>query len=1024
MRHTVRFLKFFFLTVLVLLPTAAFAQATITGTVKDASGAVLPGVTVEASSPALIEKVRSAVTDGTGQYRIENLRPGTYEVTFSLTGFSTFKREGVELTGVFTATINADLKVGAVAETVTVTGETPVVDVQSAKRQMVLNNDVVRAIPNTRNYNSMVFLVPGVTTNVNDVTTGIVTTQFPIHGGRNNEGRLAIDGLNVVNPPGGGQPPTYIADVGNAQEVSFVTNGGLGESETAGLIMNLIPKTGGNRTQGSLFFSGTGEKLESDNLTPELQAQGLAAATPTNKVYDLNGSVGGPIKKDRIWYFANARTQGSTKIIAGIYYNQNAGDATKWTYLPDNSKPEFTDRTWENGDARITWQITPRNKFTGFWDEQVVCRACEGTTYGITDPARITPEAGGLSQYKPLRVTQLSWSSPATSRLLFEAGLGTTYYGWGNFERDPNPTHDLIRVQEQCTRGCAANGNIPGIFYRSQDYALNYTGAYAWRASASYVTGAHSMKVGYQGTYMTDDRTWFTNSQNLAYRFDNGQPNQLTELISPWVNNARAAWQAIFAQEQWTRGRLTLQGALRYDHAGSWFPAQQEGPSRFLPVAMIFPETKGVDSYNDITPRFGAAYDVFGNGRTAIRANVGKYLEGVGVQLNYANSNPTLRVPTSTGPFQTQGVTRTWTDNGNFRPDCDLLNPQANSAGGDFCGQMSNTAFGQPVLTNNYDPALLHGWGVRASDWNLGLSVQQQIASRASIEVAYSRRWYHGFTVTDNTLVTAADYSAYSIVAPTDPRLPGGGGYQLGTVYDVSPTKSGQISNLITDSRGYGDEFQYFNGVDVTLNVRMRNGVTIQGGTSTGKTVADACGVRANLPELNVAIGAGLGTSTVSTTSPYCHADYGWLTQFRGLATYVVPKIDVQLSGVMQSKPGAMLAANYAMPAVRTATTGSAAVVADFLGRAPSGNVANVTFNLVAPGQLYGDRINQLDLRAAKILRFGRTRTMIGVDMYNALNSSAILTYNNTYGGPTGTWLLPNSILTGRMTRISAEFTW
>jgi hypothetical protein len=262
--------------------------------------------------------------------------------------------------------------------------------------------------------------------------------------------------------------------------------------------------------------------------------------------------------------------------------------------------------------------------------------------------------------------------------------------------------------------------------------------------------------------------------------------------------------------------------------------------------------------------------------------------------------------------------------------------------------------------------------------------------------------------------VQNSDYSSYSVAAPLDPRLPGGGGYTVSGLYDVAPTKAGQISNLVTDSQGYGKAYQYFNGVDVTLNVRMHDGLTFQGGTSTGQTVADACDVRNSLTETNITIGAGLAGSAVSPTSPYCHVAYGMLTQFRGLATYVVPKIDVQVSGVMQSKPGALLAANYAVPAN---------IVAQSLGRPPSGNVTNVTVNLLAPGSMYGDRINQLDFRAAKLLKFGGTRTMIGVDIYNALNSSAILTYNNTFV-PAGTWLQPNSILTGRMTKISAEFTF
>jgi Carboxypeptidase regulatory-like domain len=272
MRPIVRILTL--LASIVLIPTLVSAQAVIAGTVRDSSGAVLPGVTVEATSPALIEKVRSAVSDGTGQYRIEDLRPGIYAVTYTLQGFSTFKREGIELTGSFTATINIELKVGALAETITVAGESPIVDIQSARREVTLNNDVLKAIPTARSYGAMVTVVPGVNTNLNDVVSGTATTQFPIHGGRNNEGRLMIDGLNIGNPPGGNQPASYIADVGNAQEVTFTTAGGLGESETAGLVMNVVPKTGGNSTTGSVAYSGSGEALQSDNYTDELKAQG------------------------------------------------------------------------------------------------------------------------------------------------------------------------------------------------------------------------------------------------------------------------------------------------------------------------------------------------------------------------------------------------------------------------------------------------------------------------------------------------------------------------------------------------------------------------------------------------------------------------------------------------------------------------------------------------------------------------------------------------------------------------------
>jgi hypothetical protein len=1001
------------------VPTAAFAQAAIAGSVTDSSGAPLPEVLVTATSPGLIEKSRTTITDQAGRYRVEDLRPGTYQVRFTLEGWSPYEQQGVELSGSFTATVDAELAIGSLTESITVMGEVPVIDAHSAKHEVTLTGEVVRSIPTVRSYNALLVVVPGVVTNVNDTVTGTSTTSFPIHGGRPNEGRLLLDGLNIGSPPAGNSAASYVVDVGNALELTFTT-GGLGEVETAGLVMNIVPNSGGNTMSGSFFASGTGGKLQSDNLTQALKDQGVTAATPLTKVYDVSGTFGGPIRKDRAWFFVNAHVGGSTKESANVYYNLNAADPTTWLYAANLNRREYSDRTFENASGRVTWQVTPRNKVMAFWDAQALCRTCTGATPGLSEPARVSPEAVGVLGRR-LDVSQATWSSPVTSRLLVEAGFGGTFFGVGNFERTPNPTRDLIRVAEQCASGCAGNGNIPGLVYRSQDFSIAHTGSYLWKGSVAYVTGSHHLKIGYQHTRMTDDRTWMTNNQNLTYRFDNGVPNQLTQSISPWVNNARVAWDGVFAQEQWTRHRLTLQGAVRFDRARSWFPVQQEGPSRFLPTPIVIPEARGVDSYTDITPRIGVVYDLFGTGKTAVKMSLGKYLEGAGVSGNYANTNPTLRMPQTTMVFGTAGVTRAWTDaNKNFVPDCDLLNPAAQdlrAASGDLCGVLSNTSFGKNVLTNNFDAGILKGWGVRPSDWNLGVSIQHQIGSRSSVDVMYIRRWYDGFFVADNLSLEPSDLTPFSLVAPSDSRLPGGGGYVVSGLYDVVPEKSGQVNNLIADSGKYGRWRQYFNGVDVTVNVRIARNFILVGGTSTGQTVADSCDVRAHLPELATtttgtsAFGAGLASSAVTPVSPYCHVAFGILTQVRGLSSYIVPKADIQLSATFQSKPGAMVAANYAAPN---------SVVAPSLGRNLSGNSANVTVNLVPPGTMSGDRINQLDLRVAKTLKFGRSRMQAALDIYNAPNSSAVLTYDNTFV-PGGPWLQPLTILTPRFLRISAE---
>src|SRR5688572_8011467 len=377
------------LVALCLLPSTVLAQGSIAGVVRDSSGAVLPGVTVEASSPVLIEKVRTTTTDGSGLYRIEDLRPGTYVVTFTLSGFGTVRREDIVLTGSFAASVNVDLKVGALAETVTVTGETPIVDVTNARQQSVLDNETIAAIPTARLYHSLVALVPGVTLSGNQDVGGLagpLTVTFAMRGGPGNEGRLTVDGLSLGASLNGTGVSYTVADVGNAQEVVFSTAGGLGEAENAGPAMNLVPRQGGNRFSGTFFANGANDSMQSDNFTQEIRAAGLRAPNKLVKIWDTSAAVGGPIKRDRLWFFAATRYQGNHRLVGGIFRNMNAGNVNAWTYAPDYNDQAVADSNWKNASARLTWQASARNKFNIYWDEQRNCTQCSDGGTATTAP--------------------------------------------------------------------------------------------------------------------------------------------------------------------------------------------------------------------------------------------------------------------------------------------------------------------------------------------------------------------------------------------------------------------------------------------------------------------------------------------------------------------------------------------------------------------------------------------------------------------------------------------------------------
>jgi hypothetical protein len=994
---------------LLAAPLAANAQSSITGVVRDTSGAILPGVTVEASSDALIEKVRVATTDGNGQYRIVELRPGQYNVTFTLPGFSTYVREAVNLPAEFTATVDAEMRVGALEETITVTGESPIVDVQSARRTRTLDSELVQALPTARGYAGLMVLIPsmvqsgGGTPNV-QLSPGMVV--FGGRGGRGNEGRAQVDGLNTGASLNGGGVSGYRQDIENASEVAITTAGGLGETEVGGPTINIVPRTGGNTFKSHFFFTGLTGGMQASNYTPELQAAGLRTPARTNHIYDTSFSVGGPIIRDRLWFYALAYYRGNSSNVPGMFYNQNAGDSTKWTYVADLSRPAVSRGKGPiQPNLRLTLQLSDRDKLNLFWDEQI-----SNNSLGVGS-ATSAPETGGLN-HGWQRVQQVKWTSTTTNKLLLEAGLGTYLSNWNTRER-PGNNRDLIAVTEQCAPSCAGNGGIAGLNYRAQSsWNADWIGAHTWNAAATYVTGANSMKFGYQGAYHEDNRAPATGNHNLSYRFNNGIPNQLTQNLFPYRTYSRVRYNSLYAQDQLTRGRLTLSGAVRYDHSWSYYPEQQIGATRFLPTPLVFPKTKGVIGYNDITPRMGVAYDLFGTGKTAVKFNMGKYLEAaVNGNGNYSALLPSSRMPTT--------VTRTWTDaNGNYTPDCNLSSgtPQdLRAAGGDFCGQWSNLNFGrtgEDVFSLDYDPAILQGWGVRPSDWQVGVTLQQEILPRVSVEVGYTRRWLQNFTVTDNLLASASDFDQFSITAPLDPRLPGGGGYVISGLYNVNNAKSGLSDDLRTYAPNYGTISQVYNGIDINLNARMRNGVQLQAGTSTGQRVTDYCDVRSKLPEQTGGFSTGSEVPAYSPVNPYCHFAPGVTTRFTAAGTYTIPKIDVLVASTFQSSPGEPLAANYVV---------TSAVAAQSLGRPLSGNVTNVTVNLLAPDQMTYPRINQLDFRVGKILRFGNHRANVSLDLFNALNLDTVLAYNQNFV-PGGAWLVPTSVLTARTAKFTVQY--
>jgi hypothetical protein len=305
---------------------------------------------------------------------------------------------------------------------------------------------------------------------------------------------------------------------------------------------------------------------------------------------------------------------------------------------------------------------------------------------------------------------------------------------------------------------------------------------------------------------------------------------------------------------------------------------------------------------------------------------------------------------------------------------------------------------------------------VRPGDWGFGASVQQQVLPRVSVELGYNRRWLNNFTWDDNVLQGTSDFGKYTVVAPVDSRLPSGAsGATSGVLFNANPNVAALTNNVTKLASDAGGKYsQVYNGFLMNVSARPRNGLVFQGGFSTGTQRTDYCEVRGASPEFTV-----LGAQ--NPTNPWCNTSTGFLTRYTGLGTYTVPKIDLLVSGTFRSDAGAPLAANWTI----TNTNAQWTSIISQLGRAPSNGATSVVVNVVEPGTLYGDRVNEFDARFAKILKFGRTRTNIGFDLYNLLNSAAVLSYQQAFSPAvttgSGAWLAPTGVLQPRFWKFSVQ---
>jgi len=977
-----------------VLPTLAFAQAQIVGQVKDESGGVLPGVIVEAASPAIIEKVRTATTDDQGRYRIEALRPGTYTITFSLTGFSTVLRDGVDVPSAVVITVNADMKVGALEETVTVSGQAPQVDVTQASRTQVITRDVIDTLPVSRNVMSIGVLSPGVRqSNTPDIGGSRMTEQVGLraHGLAGNDAEQLVEGMSIQSLEGASQ--AYFDDMLQS-EITIMTSAIPADTSGGGIRMNSVLKDGGNMFSGATFLGFSSGEWQSNNADAELLAppRSIRSANAIKHIHMFTGSLGGPIKKDKLWFILTARHQSSDEIIA---------DVPVQIVAPDGQVINSYLDTYVRGPSlRLTWQASQKNKVASFiqrwWKRK-----------GKDFSAGQDPRASQMRDPRHAHHTvgNVRWTSPLTNRLLFEAGYSWTLFDWlgepmaGVAKERGTPewytqtrkTDTQRQIHPQCAyeTGCTIWGSNQ---IQRQDNTRH-----VFQGTASYVTGSHSFKVGYNHEIGPDGRMGATNNGDLYQNYNNGRPSTVTVWNTPLDAPGIVDYDAgLYVQDSWTIKRLTVNPGLRVE----WFSAGMRETSspagRFVP-ARFFPAQHGLIKWGpDYAPRLAAVYDLFGDGRTALKTNYSKY-------YRQYDADPA----TAYSPVGLTSENRNWFD-------CIL-----NAAGTACSGQASATNNDGIVQDHEIGPSPSGGnFGVLANNikgdlnrqynWEFTAGVQHQLMPRLAVGAMLYKRQIYEIQNTDRSFITTADYTPFQVKMPAEIALDPDVAAVLDanesiTVYNLLQSKNSVYGQGLID-RSSNTNKSLYTGVEVSFSTRLAGGAMLFGSWTAEKNVSVFCDTDDN-PN-GPTTGDLYQGRAVAQGGRFCDQrefDIPLIHEFKLAGNYGLPG-GIDLGAVMQSYPGLE----------RVITWAPAANLYPNQQRTQSQTIV-----LTKPGSLYSGRWNQLDVNFKKNFRFGNKMHTFQLDIFNVLNGNAILAQTDTVGTSLGQ---VTRILPGRFPRIAYQF--